>query len=219
MKIKYLFLFFLLFVGIFSIVSYYFEFSNTDSLYKNLGLEGHLDKSIFELALKGKRKFCKYSSLITIVDFTKPSTEKRMLVLDLVSEKIVFNTYVAHGKNSGDDYATDFSNKKESLKSSLGFYKTGTTYFGKNGYSLKLKGLELGINDMADQRAIVVHGADYVSEEFIKTHGRLGRSYGCPAVPMDIHKEIINKIKNGTCLFIFAENEKHIKASKKSILK
>jgi hypothetical protein len=207
MKKKYLFLFTILLVGFSTYISYHFEFSNTDRLYKHLQLDGYLDKSIFDLALNGKRKLCKYSSIFTIIDYSKPSTEKRLFVLDLWNEKIICHTYVAHGKNSGENYATVFSNENESHKSSLGFYKTRRTYYGKHGYSLRLQGLEKGINDMVAQRAIVVHGANYVSEEFIKTHGRLGRSHGCPAVPMDKHKEIIAKIKNGTSLFIYANDK------------
>ncbi len=213
MKKKYLVLFTILLIGISTYISYYFEFSNTDRLYQNLNLVGHLDKSIFELALDGKRKLCKYTTVLTIIDYSKPSTEKRLYVLDLWSEKIICHTYVAHGKNSGENYATVFSNKNESHKSSLGFYKTRRTYYGKHGYSLKLRGLEKGINDMAAQRAIVLHGAGYVNEKFIKTHGRLGRSHGCPAVPMEKHKEIIAKIKNGTCLFIYANDKSYQKRS------
>jgi hypothetical protein len=213
MKKKYLFLFVILLIVFSAYISYYFEFSNTNQLYKNLRLDGHLDKSIFALALDGKRKLCKYTTVLTIIDYTKPSTSKRLFLLDLWNEKMICNTYVAHGKNTGENYATIFSNENESHKSSLGFYKTGSTYYGKHGYSLRLSGLENGINDMAAHRAIVVHGADYVSEEFIKAHGRLGRSHGCPAVPMDMHKEIITKIKNGTCLFIFADNKDYKKKS------
>ena len=141
--------------------------------------------------------------VLTIIDFSKASNEKRLWVIDLKNKKVLFNTLVAHGRNSGDLYATRFSNQPESHQSSLGFYVTGETYFGKHGLSLRLYGAEKGINDNAAARAIVVHGAEYVSETFIKRTGRLGRSYGCPAVPMETHKAIINQVAGGSCFFIY----------------
>ena len=142
-------------------------------------------------------------NLLTIIDFTLPSTQKRLWVIDMVTKKVLMNTLVAHGRNSGENYATNFSNLAESYKSSLGFYKTSETYIGKHGYSLRLDGLEKGINDNARNRAVVMHGADYVSQDFIKAQGRLGRSQGCPAVSYADHKELINLIKNESCLFIY----------------
>jgi hypothetical protein len=121
---------------------------------------------------------------------------------------------VAHGKNSGENIADSFSNDSKSLKSCLGFFLTAETYTGKHGYSLKLDGLEPGINDNARQRAIVIHGADYVSASFAQQHGRLGRSWGCPALPTDRSKEIIDKISQGSCLFIYGNDPKYLKNSK-----
>ena len=154
------------------------------------------------------------NKVISIVDFSLPSNKKRLFVIDMDKFKVVFNTYVAHGVNSGKEYAEQFSNRPESNQSSLGFYETLNTYNGKNGYSLHLEGLEEGINDNADSRAIVMHGANYVSENMIQTQGFLGRSWGCPAVPVKLHKPIINKIKNGTCLFIYSSDKNYLIHSK-----
>ncbi len=153
-------------------------------------------------------------NILTIVDFTLPSTQKRLWVIDMVTKKVLMNTFVAHGKNSGENYATNFSNEAESYKSSLGFYTTAETYFGKHGYSLKLDGLERGINDNARNRAVVIHGADYVSKDFIKAQGRLGRSQGCPAVSFADHKELINLIKNQSCFFIYHNSTSYKNQSK-----
>ncbi len=178
-----------------------------------------LSHSAFDNAVKGfsylksKGKVLN-TNVISIVDFTKPSSEKRLFIIDLENQKILFNTYVAHGQNSGKAFANRFSNKPESFESSLGFYVTSNTYIGKNGYSMRLNGLEDGINDRADSRAIVMHGAPYVSEGFIRAKGYLGRSWGCPAVPEKMNKPIIEKIKNGTCLFIYSEDKNYLNFSK-----
>lgn len=176
-----------------------------DSL--NLSFEG-VNRKAFEFAQYGFEKLNQQGkflndSIISIIDFSLPSTEKRLFVLDLKNYRLLFNTYVAHGKNSGKVMATSFSNKNSSYKSSLGFYKTLSTYSGKHGYSLKLQGLERGINDNAFKRAIVMHGADYVSSAFAESQGYLGRSLGCPAVTTEEAPEIINAIKDGSCLFIY----------------
>lgn len=142
-------------------------------------------------------------SIISIIDFSLPSTEKRLFVLDMKKYSVLFNTLVAHGKNTGREWAVSFSNQGESFKSSPGFYITSETYEGKNGYSLKLRGIEAGINDNAYERGIVVHGASYVSQELANAQGYIGRSQGCPAVPPGISRPLINTIKNGTCLFIY----------------
>lgn len=191
---------------------------STAVLYRQLSLKGKLSLPIFEKAVKGYEKLKKSkqlpnTSLLTIIDFTQPSTKKRLFLISLKEKRVVFNTYVAHGKNTGDNYANYFSNKEGSLQSSLGFYRTLSTYHGKHGYSLKLKGLEKGINDKAESRAIVIHGADYVSASFIKKYGRLGRSWGCPALPQDVKKDIINTIKNGTCLYIYANDSNYLESS------
>jgi hypothetical protein len=150
---------------------------------------------------------------LAIVDFSKPSTEKRLFIIDLKNNQVLINTHVAHGQHSGDNNATRFSNTHQSHQSSLGFYVTGKTYYGSNGYSLKLKGLEPGFNDQAESRAIVMHGAPYVSESAIKNLGRLGRSWGCPAVSVKEHQEIIELIKDGSCLFVYAPENKYLTAS------
>jgi hypothetical protein len=142
--------------------------------------------------------------VITIIDFSLQSDKERLWVLDLHQGKVLFHCLVSHGRNSGELMAENFSNTPGSYESSPGFYVTGETYIGKNGLSLALDGLETGINDKARQRAIVMHGADYVSDDFVRAHGRLGRSQGCPAVPVELSEEIIKTIKGGSCLFIYA---------------
>ncbi|MBN2637421.1 MAG: murein L,D-transpeptidase catalytic domain family protein [Prolixibacteraceae bacterium] len=151
--------------------------------------------------------------VITIIDFSLPSDQERLWVLDLVEAKVLFHCLVSHGRNSGEVMAKNFSNSPGSYTSSPGFYTTGETYIGKHGFSLRLDGVENGINDKARERAIVIHGADYVSSEFIKKYGRLGRSLGCPAVPEELSKEIIETIKDGTCLFVYAPTETYLTKS------
>jgi hypothetical protein len=148
--------------------------------------------------------------LLSIVDMSQPSFKKRLYIIDMVANKLVINTLVAHGRNSGETMASNFSNKPESLQSSLGFYLTGETYEGNNGYSMRLKGLEKGFNDQAESRAIVMHGAPYVNESFAQKMGRIGRSWGCPAVSLAEHQQIINLIKNGSCLFVFAPQKQYL---------
>ncbi|MEC5157278.1 murein L,D-transpeptidase catalytic domain family protein [Chryseobacterium sp. MP_3.2] len=163
--------------------------------------------------LKKAGKLDQDSHLFTICDFSLSSTEKRLWVIDLNEKKIVFNSLVAHGKNTGEEFATNFSNTESSLQSSMGFFITETTYNGANGYSLKLIGMDEGFNDAALQRAIVMHGADYVSEEFIKNQKRLGRSWGCPAVPRALAEPIINTIKGKNCLFIYYPDSSYLSGS------
>ncbi len=151
-----------------------------------------------------KDKSISRPDVITIIDFSLQSDEERLWVLDLKQGKVLFHCLVSHGRNSGELKAKNFSNTPGSYESSPGFYATGETYIGKHGLSLTLDGLESGINDKARARAIVIHGADYVSDEFIKNNGRLGRSLGCPAVPVELSEHIIKAIKGGSCLFIYA---------------
>ncbi len=141
--------------------------------------------------------------LLTVIDFSLSSNLKRLWVIDLSTNTVLFQSLVAHGRNTGEEFATSFSNLAESYKSSLGFYATGEIYNGKHGKSLKLDGLEKGVNDNARERAVVIHGADYVSQSFIKGNKRLGRSQGCPAIPVELNEKIINVIKNKSCLFIY----------------
>ncbi len=177
-------------------------------IYDSLDLESiGLSRNVFELALKGMEKLQRAGKLqyniLSIADFSKPSTDKRLYVIDLDQASLLFHTWVAHGRNSGEEMARSFSNKPRSKKSSLGFYITGQTYFGSNGFSLKLEGMENGINNNARQRAIVIHGADYVNERYIQSQGYIGRSQGCPAVMSSVSGPLINTIKEGTCLFIY----------------
>lgn len=141
--------------------------------------------------------------LLTIVDFSRPSNIERLWVVNLETRELLLQTLVAHGRNSGEVIPNRFSNKFNSFQSSLGFYRTGIAYAGKHGLSLKLHGMEEGINDQAERRAIVIHGADYVSEKYVARNGRLGRSQGCPAVAMGIHKQLIKAIRDNTCLFVY----------------
>lgn len=143
------------------------------------------------------------SQVVTLIDFSLPSTVKRLWTINLITGEVLINTYVAHGQNSGDNVATAFSNIPESHQSSLGFYLTDQIYVGKHGNSMRLKGLEKNINDKAWDRAIVVHGADYATDGFISKHGRLGRSYGCPAIPPEITDQFIETVKDGSLLFIY----------------
>ena len=142
-------------------------------------------------------------SILAVIDFSLPSSVKRLFILDTRHFKLLHVSLVAHGKNSGTAMAHSFSNQPKSFKSSPGFYITGNTYNGYNGYSLKLEGIERGINDNAFERAIVMHGANYVSQAFVDAQGFVGRSEGCPAVPMNEAKPIINMLKDGSCLFIY----------------
>ncbi len=190
------------------------------SLYNSLRLDlMGLSQQTFEYAIKGFNHLVQTgklanTNLISIVDFSLPSSRKRLFVIDLYKHTLEFCTYVAHGANSGAATANEFSNQPECHKSSLGFYETLNTYTGGNGYSLRLEGLEPGINDNALERAIVIHGAAYVNEGLIKSRGYIGRSWGCPAVPEKMNKPIIDKIKNGSCLFIYSPDKNYLSSSK-----
>lgn len=192
---------------------------NMASVYDSLHLDlAGLNRKAFEYAKKGFLKLKEQGriindSILSIIDFSQPSRNKRLYVLDLKNHKILFNTFVAHGKNSGTEWANSFSNSPRSNKSSLGFYITQTPYEGKKGYSLKLEGLEAGINDNAYQRAIVMHGASYVSLSFINAQGFIGRSEGCPAIPVDEAEPIIDQIKDGSCLFIYSPDSFYLHRS------
>ncbi|MBN3583698.1 murein L,D-transpeptidase catalytic domain family protein [Algoriphagus aestuarii] len=190
---------------------------NSISLYDQLAEKTEIlpKKEVFEIALKGWQKLNSdmKSKVITIIDFSLPSTEKRLWIIDPTNQLVLLNTVVSHGRNSGNLMASKFSNKPESYQSSLGFYKTAETYQGKHGYSLRLDGLEQGFNDQARNRAIVIHGADYAREEFAKTTGRLGRSLGCPALPTEISSKAIDFIKDGSLLFIYGQDESYLKSS------
>jgi hypothetical protein len=181
-------------------------------IYDSLNLEAAgLNRKAFDYALAGWDKLLKQGklwndSIIAIADFSQPSSQRRLYVLDIKNFKLLFHTLVAHGRNSGKEWATYFSNKPASYKSSPGFYITKQAYHGSNGYSLKLDGIENGINDKASRRAIVMHGANYVDESYISSQGYIGRSQGCPAIPLREAKLIINTIKEGTCFYIYTAN-------------
>lgn len=195
--------------------------SSAEELYKSITFEeGHeLNEEVFFKALTGFENLKKAgllnqdAHLLTVCDFSMSSNTKRLWVIDTEEKKVLFNSLVAHGKNTGEEFATNFSNINSSLQSSLGFYITDATYNGDNGYSLKLLGMDKGFNDAAYKRAIVMHGADYVSEEFAATHKRIGRSWGCPAVPRDLTQPIINTIKGRNLLFIYYPDQNYLSKS------
>ncbi|MEO9004400.1 MAG: murein L,D-transpeptidase catalytic domain family protein [Ginsengibacter sp.] len=188
-------------------------------LYDSLQLESlGLTKQAFIEGVKGYeilRSSGKLSNdnILTIADFSLPSSQKRLFVIDIENLKVLYNTYVAHGRNSGKEYANRFSNARNSNMSSLGFYVTGNTYQGENGLSLRLEGEEHGFNDNAKSRAIVIHCADYVSEKMIETLGYIGRSLGCPALPRKYSKPIIETIKDGSCFFIYSPSQRYLARS------
>lgn len=189
-----------------------------NALYDSLELdELGMTRKALVYAYKGQQKLeeeglVQNPDILTVCDFSQPSDHKRMYILDLKNYKVLVNTYVAHGKNSGLEYAKKFSNRPESLQSSLGFYVTKQTYFGKHGLSLRLAGLEKGINDKAEQRAVVVHGANYIGENRLGA-AYMGRSFGCPAVPQKLASKVINTIKNGTTLFIYHPSQQYLHGS------
>ena len=178
-----------------------------------------LESTIFEKAFKGFErlkqlgKIPQESTILTICDFSLSSNKKRLWVIDVQQKKILFNTLVAHGKNTGEEFAENFSNTESSLQSSMGFFVTDGTYVGENGYSLKLHGMDPGYNDAALKRLIVMHGADYVSPDFAAKHNRIGRSWGCPAIPRALAEPIINTIKNQNVLFIYYPNQEYLQNS------
>jgi hypothetical protein len=162
---------------------------------------------------KARQRGLDQKEVLTVIDFSKPSSEKRLWVFDLKRNKMLYNTWVAHGKNSGGTFATSFSNRPGSLKSSIGVFVTADPYIGNNGYSLRLKGLEPGINDNAYKRSVVVHGATYANEDVIKRNGAPGRSWGCPAVSRALSRPIINTIKQNTVLFAYYPDNKWLSHS------
>jgi L,D-transpeptidase catalytic domain len=153
-------------------------------------------------------------SLLTVIDYSLPSSAKRLWVLDLDRKRVLFHELVAHGENSGDNYAVDFSNQPGSLKSSIGVFRTEDVYRGGNGYSLRLAGLEPGVNDLAMERRIVMHGAAYVSPRSVSMLGRLGRSWGCPALPTGVHRRVIDSIKGGTAVFAYYPDARWLRQSR-----
>lgn len=178
-----------------------------------------MDMTVFKKALNGylflkQTNELKKEQFLTVLDFSKQSNQRRLWIIDLKSKQLIFNELVAHGKNSGDKFATSFSNNSESQKSSLGFYTTGETYNGKHRYSLKLNGLESGFNSNAFSRGIVMHGADYVSQEIAEAQQSVGRSFGCPAVSQEVIRPIVDIISGGSCFFIYHPDADYNEKSK-----
>ena len=194
--------------------------ASAEVLYDSLNLQNFgLNERAFQYAWKGFLQLAEKGELtntdyFTICDFSQSSKNKRFYIIDLMGMRVLKNTYVAHGRNSGGEFAQSFSNRPESHKSSLGFYVTGSTYSGKYGLSLEIKGLEKGINDKAYARRIVMHGAQYIGDNYLMNNPFSGRSYGCPAIPLEERDEIINTIKDGTCLFIYHPSKLYISKSK-----
>jgi L,D-transpeptidase-like protein len=199
----------------------YFVTDNTTTrLYNELQLADiGLSKPAFEFAYKGYQKLLKRQklanpSILTICDLSQSSNRKRLYILDLEQNKVLMTSYVAHGRGSGGEFASRFSNYNRSHQTSLGFYITSSSYYGENGLSLRLKGLEPGFNDRAARRSIVIHGAAYIGDDYLQSNKFMGRSYGCPAVPRDVCEEIIDMIKDGTCLFIYHPTKKYLQRSR-----
>jgi hypothetical protein len=190
--------------------------NQSERLYSAMGLEKEgLSETAFEYAWRGYHNLLKKGaihrkSVLSIADFSQSSTEKRMYVIDIRHKRLLYRTYVAHGQNSGSEFAEDFSNEPESFKSSLGFYVTKTTYYGRNGLSLRLDGVDEGYNDKALKRNIVLHGCAYVGDEYLENFGSTGTSLGCPALPAAVSGQIIQKVKNGTCLFIYHPTQEYL---------
>jgi hypothetical protein len=189
-------------------------------LYQSMNLKKFgLSRKAFEYAWRGykqllqNKKICK-DQVLSICDFSQSSRRKRFYIIDVESKKILINTWVAHGRNSGGEYARAFSNKPESHQSSLGFYVTRNTYYGGHGLALKIEGLEKNINDLADERNIVIHGSNYVGASFLRQSRINGRSFGCPAVPAKENAKVIQTIKGGSCLFIYHPTKTYIQNSK-----
>ena len=187
-----------------------------DALYKTID-DNDLNYEAFTTALKGYVKLqsegqIEEDAYLTVIDMSLSANKNRFFLIDLKNKKIIHKSIVAHGKNSGGEYAKYFSNKVGSYKSSIGFYRTAETYNGKHGLSLRLDGLEY-CNNNARKRAIVIHAAEYVSENFIKNNGRLGRSLGCPSLPQKDYDKVVQKIKNGSLLFIYYPEDYYLKNS------
>jgi hypothetical protein len=188
-------------------------------LYDYMSLEqAGLSEKAFEYAWRGyhnllRKGLIHKKSVLSICDFSQSSCSKRMYVIDVRHKKLLYRTYVAHGQNSGAEYADSFSNEKDSYKSSLGFYVTQKTYYGRNGLSLKIEGVDSGYNDLAGKRNIVLHGSSYVSLKYMNNNGAIGTSQGCPALSKIMSPRIIRVVKNGSCLFIYHPTPKYLMES------
>lgn len=192
----------------------------SDSIYDLISLGQYgLEKDVFFNAYKGfeylkNKGLLNKTNLLTICDYSQSSINKRLFVIDIANSRLLFNTYVTHGRNSGDEFATSFSNYENSNKSCLGFLVTGSTYNGKAGLSMKFDGMEPGINDHVKSRAIVLHGSRFVSAAVFANGNTISKSLGCPAVPYGIHSRIIDVIKGGSCFFIYHPDQWYAHSSK-----
>lgn len=180
---------------------------------------GSLESEVFDLALNAASCAVRAGKIsnpktLTVIDYSRPSNQQRLWVIDLTTRELLYEELVAHGQGSGGATATMFSNQPDSHRTSLGLFKTDNTYIGRNGYSLRLDGLDEGLNDRARERAIVMHGAPYVSEAFVRANGRLGRSHGCPAIRSDIAREVLDKVKGGGLVFAYHRDAGLTKKSK-----
>lgn len=186
-----------------------------DQFYMDPTFE-QIDRDAFRYAFVGydRMKENVNDSTLILIDFSLSANQKRFYVIDTRNKQLLFSRLCSHGKNTGEEYATEFSNEEGSLMSSMGFYLTAETYQGENGLSLRLDGLEEGINDNARSRDVVIHGASYCSEEFIEDNGRLGRSFGCPSLPFEDYEVVIERIKEGACLFIYYPDKDYLKSSR-----
>lgn len=203
LRIFYKYFIFLMFLHTFSYSQDLYTLEKISEIYNLLNLNGRITFNSFNFAVRGLMKIEeRKNNMLTIVDFTKPSTVERMFVIDLDKKEILLSTYVSHGKKSGDLYAFSFSNKNGSHKSSQGFFLTGNVYKGINGKSLEIYGLEKGINDNVRKRDIVIHGATYSNFDFLNKNGRLGRSKGCLAVPTYDNDKLIDLINGGTVCYV-----------------
>jgi len=183
-------------------------------LYEKLRVQDKIPYAVFRRGYYGYyRTPGKRAGILTIIDYTKPSNEPRFYVLDLAGKRLVWESYVSHGKNSGLIVPVIFSNNRNSYQSSLGFYKTLDTYRGDYGYSLRLQGLEEGFNSNVLPRKIVIHGAEYSDPSFIKDHGFLGRTNGCPALPPSVSSDIIDYIKGGTVIYVVGNDNRYLERS------
>ncbi|VVC74729.1 hypothetical protein AQUSIP_00010 [Aquicella siphonis] len=196
-------------------------FGTSDWVQKEIRLlksqAGNIDDKVLRLGLTAYLNARKHGyagkQVLTVIDYSKPSTERRLWVFDLKKNRTLFNTWVSHGKNSGGVNATSFSNSPGSLKSSIGVFLTDQPYIGKNGYSLRLRGLERGVNDYAYSRAIVIHGAAYANADNLRYYGKIGRSWGCPAVGSSLAKPLINTIKEKSVVFAYYPDRKWLSRS------
>ncbi|HVS97914.1 MAG TPA: murein L,D-transpeptidase catalytic domain family protein [Puia sp.] len=190
------------------------------TIYDEMDLQDSgLSRKAFESAWTGyyklkKKGLLRKTNILSICDFSQSSSNQRLYVIDVRNRRVLYRTYVAHGINSGEEFASSFSNRMQSCKSSLGFYVTSSTYTGVNGLSLRMEGLDKGFNDNARKRSIVIHGAGYVSARILHKYGVMGTTFGCPAIPTEMSTQIIPVVKNGSCFFVYFPSKKYLTQSR-----